>query len=96
MSQLGPRNRFLPAGTVAVVDLVGLVGIALFVAATIGLPLWLFARLVMKPKQRRRARREFPRVSASRLQYFGSNGVLLILLVMLAAGGAFIFAAYDA
>jgi hypothetical protein len=37
-----------------------------------------------------------PRFSASTLQYFGSNGVLLILFVMLVAGAALIFGAYDA
>jgi sterol desaturase/sphingolipid hydroxylase (fatty acid hydroxylase superfamily) len=78
------------------VDVTEVVGLALFVSATIGLPLWLFARLVMDPKRRRRARRDFPRVSAWTWQYFGSNGVLLILLVMFVTGGALVFAAYDA
>lgn len=68
-------------------DVPGVVGVVLLVSATILLPLWLFARVVMRPKRRRRAREDFPGVSKSRWTYFGSNAVLYALVAMLAAGG---------
>lgn len=76
-------------------DVPVVVGAALVVSATILLPLWLFARAVMRPKRRRQARNDFPRVSRSRWKYFGSNAVLLILLVMLLAGLGMLFVVGD-
>ena len=80
-------HRNQPPSTFGLVDVPGVVGVVLLVSATILLPLWLFARVVMRPERRRHAREDFPSVSKSRWTYFGSNAILYILMAMFAAGG---------